>query len=149
MGEPYSYRGDSRVPAFPDDRPIVVYDGHCALCSGWAKFLVRHDRNEKFRLLAAQSDLGHAIYEHYALDPEDYETNILIADGMAFFKSEARIRMGEGLGFPWSLVAVFRIFPLKTRDACYEFIARNRFRFFGRRETCFLSPENDKSRLLG
>ena len=149
MREAYGYRRDSRVPSFSDDHPIVVYDGYCAFCSGWAKFLLRHDRKEKFRLLAAQSALGHAIYEHYALDPEDYETNILIADGMAFFKSEACLRMAEGLGFPWSLAAVFRIFPLKMRDACYEFIARNRMRFFGRNASCFLPSEDDKNRFLG
>jgi predicted DCC family thiol-disulfide oxidoreductase YuxK len=149
MRQAYSYRRDPGVPPFPDDRPIMVYDGHCALCSGWVKFLLRHDRGAKYRLLAAQSSLGHAIYEHYALDPEDYETNILIADGMASFKSEACIRTAEGLGFPWSLAAVFRILPLRMRDACYEFIARNRMRFFGRHATCFLPSEEYKNRFLG
>jgi putative tryptophan/tyrosine transport system substrate-binding protein len=55
--EPYSYRGDASVPQFPDDRPIIVFDGYCALCTGWAKFVLRHDRQEKFRLLPAQHEL--------------------------------------------------------------------------------------------
>ena len=80
---PYSYRDDPAVPSFPDDKPIIVFDGYCALCSGWAAFVLRHDPDSRFRLLSAQSPLGHALYVHYGLDPEDYETNILIANGHA------------------------------------------------------------------
>src|SRR5260221_13356069 len=106
MREAYSYRSDPAVPQFPDDRPIIVFDGYCALCSGWANFVLRHDRLGKFRLLPAQSPLGHAIYIHYGLHPDDYETNILIEHGQAWFKSEGSIRMAEGLGAPWSWAAV-------------------------------------------
>ena len=87
-----------------------------------------------YRLLSAQSPLGHALYVHYGLDPQDYETNILIADGVAWFKSESSIRMAEGLGFPWSLAAVFRVLPMAWRDRLYETVARNRLRWFGKRD---------------
>src|SRR5438477_9004570 len=137
MREPYSYRGDPAVPEFPDDHPIIIFDGYCALCSGFAQFVVAHDPAAKFRLLAAQSALGRALYVHYGLDPTDYETNILIADGVAWFKSEGSIRMAEGLGFPWSMAAVFRLLPMAVRDRLYAFIARNRLRLFGRREICY------------
>jgi predicted DCC family thiol-disulfide oxidoreductase YuxK len=146
--EPYSYRRDSAVPPFPDDRPIVVFDGYCALCSGWANFVLRHDRRCAFRLLRAQSPLGHALCVHYGLDPQDYETNILIADGRAFFKSESSIRMLEGLGFPWKLAAVFRIVPRPLRDRMYNFIARNRLRFFGKRATCYVPEQRYDDRFL-
>src|ERR1700692_1919467 len=101
MRAPYSYRGDPAVPAFPDDRPIVIFDGYCAMCSGFARFLLRHDGRGAYRLGAAQTRLGRALYIHYGLDPVDYETNILVVDGVAWFKSEASLRMAEGLGFPW------------------------------------------------
>jgi predicted DCC family thiol-disulfide oxidoreductase YuxK len=117
--EPYSYRRDPAVPAFPDDRPIIVFDGYCSLCSGWARFVLKHDRRRRFRLLPAQSDLGRALYIHYGLDPEDYETNILIAGGLAWFKSEGSIRMAGELGFPWSMAKVFRAMPLGLRDRLY------------------------------
>src|SRR4030088_90022 len=116
MRPPYSYRDDREVPAFPGDRPIIIFDGYCALCSGWAQFVLRHDARGVYRLLAAQSPLGRALYVHYGLDPEDYETNILIAEGVAWFKSEGSIRMAEGLGLPWSLAAGFRILPHPLRD---------------------------------
>jgi predicted DCC family thiol-disulfide oxidoreductase YuxK len=135
--EPYSYRCDPALAAFPDDKPVIVFDGYCALCSGWAQFVLHHDRDEIYRLLSAQSPLGRALYVHYGLDPEDYETNILIADGIAWFKSEGSIRMAQGLGFPWSLARAWRILPLALRDALYETIARNRLKLFGRRATCY------------
>jgi predicted DCC family thiol-disulfide oxidoreductase YuxK len=146
--EAYSYRRDPAVPPFPDDRPIIIFDGYCALCSGWAQFVLRRDRTARYRLLCAQSPLGYALYVHYGLDPQDYETNILIEDGAAWFKSEGSIRMAEGLGLPWSLAAVFRILPMPVRDRLYDFIARNRLKFFGKRATCYAPQPGYQDRFL-
>lgn len=148
MREPYSYRGDRSVPSFPDDRPVIIFDGHCALCSGWARFILRRDRQARYRLLPAQTPLGRALYVHFGLDPRDYETNILIADGLAWFKSESSIRMAEGLGFPWSLAALFRIVPLGFRDPLYDWVARNRLRLFGRTDACYRSEPGREDRFL-
>ena len=147
--ERHSYRNDPAVPGFPDDQPIIVFDGYCALCSGWAEFVLRHDHHGTYRLLPAQSPLGRALYVHYGLDPEDYETNILIADGVAWFKSEGSIRMAEGLGWPWSLAVGFRILPRRLRDRLYSFVARNRLRVFGKRESCYVPKAVDEDRFLG
>jgi predicted DCC family thiol-disulfide oxidoreductase YuxK len=137
------------VPPFPDERPIIVFDGYCAMCSGWANFVLRHDPRGIYRLLCAQSPLGHALYLHYGIDPQvDYETNILIADGHAWFRSESSIRMLTGLGWPWRLAAAFRILPGFLRDPMYDFIARNRLRFFGKRETCYLPQQQYADRFL-
>lgn len=148
MQKPFGYRDNSNVPKFPDDRPVILFDGHCALCSGWARFVLRHDREGKYRLLPAQTPLGRALYVHYGLDPQDYETNILILNGIAWFKSEGSIRMAEGLGFPWSLAGMMRVLPLKMRDALYEFVARNRLRFFGRQDICYRSTPGYEDRFL-
>jgi len=146
--EPYSYRHDPAVPAFPDDRPIIVFDGHCALCSGWARFVLRHDRSGRFRLLPAQTPLGRALYVHYGLDPVDYETNLLIDGGRLYVKSEGSIRMFEGLGAPWSWVRVLRLLPLALRDRLYGAAARNRLKWFGRREICMLAEPGHEDRFL-
>jgi predicted DCC family thiol-disulfide oxidoreductase YuxK len=145
---PYSYRGDPRVPKFSDEHPIIIFDGICVLCSGTATFVLRHDKQRQFRLLTAQSALGQALYVHYGLDPQHYETMILIADGVAYFKSDAGIRIAEGLGLPWSLAAAFRILPRGLRDRLYDAIARNRYRLFGRREHCYVASEADRARFL-
>ena len=148
MTESYSYRADPAVPGFPDDRPIIIFDGHCVLCSRWARFVLGHDKNRVFRILPAQTPLGDALYRHFGLDAVNYETNILLENGRHFLKSEGSIRMAEHLGFPWSLAAVFRILPLGLRDRLYEAVARNRYRWFGRREACLLSAAGHEDRFL-
>jgi predicted DCC family thiol-disulfide oxidoreductase YuxK len=144
----YSYRTDAAVPQFADDRPIVVFDGHCALCSGLVQFILRHDRAARFRLLAAQSPIGEALYLHYGLDPRDFETYILIERGTAHFRSEATIRLAEGLGFPWAAARLFRIVPAGWRDRVYDFVARHRFHLFGRRSVCFRPDPRFQDRFL-
>ena len=144
----YSYRQDPSIRAFPDDRPIILFDGVCAMCSAWAGFVLRHDKAAKFRLLTAQSALGHELYVHYELDPKNYETNILIQDGVAWFRSEGSIRMFEGLGLPWSLARVFRILPLPVRDALYNSVAKRRLKLFGQLEQCYMPPPDYKDRLI-
>jgi predicted DCC family thiol-disulfide oxidoreductase YuxK len=146
--EPYSYRRDPAVPEFPDDRPIVIFDGYCAMCSGFARFLLRHDSRGLFRLVPAQSALGRALYVHYGRDPVDYETNILLADGVAWFKAEGSIRMAEQLGLPWRLAAVFRLLPCSWREALYDTVARNRLRIFGKRDVCYVSDPHYADRFL-
>jgi predicted DCC family thiol-disulfide oxidoreductase YuxK len=148
MPTPYSYRSDPEVPDFPDANPIIIFDGVCVMCSAWARFILRQDRSGRYRLLPAQSELGTALYRHYGLDPVNYETNVLIENGMAYFKSTGTIRMFVSLGLPWSLMAVFRVIPEGIRDQAYEFIARNRYRWFGRRESCFIPTESEKARFL-
>jgi predicted DCC family thiol-disulfide oxidoreductase YuxK len=144
----YSFRRDPAVPAFADDRPIILFDGHCALCSGWVSFVLRHDRAAAFRLLPAQTALGKALYRHYGLDPQDYETNILIEDGRAFFKSESALRMLERLGPPWSAARALRVMPAPLRDRLYDIVARNRLRWFGRRDQCLISAPRYEDRFL-
>ena len=146
---PYGYRDDPAVPPFADDKPVIIFDGLCALCSGSASFVLRHDAKAVFRLLAAQSPLGRALYVHYGLNPQDYETMILIADGLAFEKSEAAIRIAKGLGFPWSLAVVLRIVPLALRDRLYAWVARNRIRWFGARDTCYMPDPRFADRMIG
>jgi predicted DCC family thiol-disulfide oxidoreductase YuxK len=145
---PYSYRADPRVPAFPDDRPVFIFDGHCALCSRWVDLILRRDRARRYRLLPAQSALGRALYGHYGMDPVDYETNVVLVDGVALFKSEGSIRLAMDLGFPWSLAGVLRLLPRRLADRLYEWVARNRFRWFGRRDTCYLPGAVDRERFI-
>jgi len=146
--EPFRYRGDPVVPSFPDDRPIIIFDGRCVLCSGFARFVLRTDRKRRYRLLATQTPLGVALYRHFGLDPVDYETNILLEDGRVWLKSEGTIRMFEGLGFPWRLVSLARVLPRPLRDRLYEFIARNRIRWFGARETCYVPDPSQADRFV-
>lgn len=144
----YSYRSDPAVPSFPDDRPIIVFDGHCSFCAGWVQFALRHDRHGRYAFLPAQSPLGEAIYKHYGLDPTDYETSILIADGLPWFAADGALRIAAGLGLPWSAANVLRILPSSWLAWGYDRIAANRIRWFGRREACLVPPPEFRSRFL-
>lgn len=146
--EAYSYRNDPAVPDFPDGRPIIIFDGECVFCSRFAQFILEHDRKRIFRLMAAQTPLGAALYTHYGLDPVGYETHILIEDGHTWLKSEGSIKMFERLGPPWSAVAVFRLLPPPLRDRLYMILARNRLRWFGIRKKCFVPEPEDADRFL-
>ena len=146
--EPFSYRHDSAVPAFPDDHPIIVFDGLCGFCSGWARFVLRFDRAATFRLVAGQTALGRALYTHYGLDTDDFQTNILIENGRAAFKADACLRMLELLGAPWSWAGVLRPLPMRWLDPAYDVIARNRFRIWGKRDVCFAPAPGQKNRFL-
>jgi predicted DCC family thiol-disulfide oxidoreductase YuxK len=145
---PYSYRDDPAVPAFPDDRPIIVFDGECVFCSGWARVVLRFDRKGVFRLLPAQTPLGAALYAHYGLDPANYETNILIENGVARFKADGSMRMASLLGFPFALANIFRILPGPAADGLYDLVAKNRYRLFGRSDVCYVPDPRYADRVL-
>ena len=145
---PLRIQDDPAIPAFPTDRPIIIFDGHCILCSGFARFVLRHDKKASFRLMAGQSSLGQSVYRHLGLDASDFETNILLYQGKAWFKSRGTIQMFYLLGFPWSVSMLFRIVPTTLLDQLYEWFARNRFKWFGRQEQCFLLDPAHRDRFL-
>ena len=148
MREPFSYRRDPSVPPFPDDRPIIIFDGNCVLCSRFAQFIMRTDRDRRFRLLAAQSPIGTALYTHLGLDPESYETFILLDEGRASVRSDAGLRIFGKLGFPWSLCVAARLMPRLARDKLYDLVARNRLRWFGARATCYVPDPSEADRFI-
>ncbi len=146
--KPFSYREDPSVPNFPDDRPIIIFDGSCVLCSGFARFVIRQDHRAVFRLVAAQTPLGQAIYHHFNLDPVSFETNVLLENGLAKFKSDGTIGMFMHLGLPWSLVSVLRLIPRFLLDKLYDIVARNRLRWFGSQAVCILADPAHSERFL-
>jgi predicted DCC family thiol-disulfide oxidoreductase YuxK len=145
----YSFRDDPSVPSFPDDRPIIVFDGDCVFCSASVRFILWADKHRRFRLMTARSVTGAALYRHFGRDPVRYETNILLADGQAWFESSASIRIFEILGFPWSLMRFFWLVPGSLRDRLYRVVARNRLRWFGVRDACFVPDPAQMDRFLG
>jgi predicted DCC family thiol-disulfide oxidoreductase YuxK len=144
----YSWRSDPAVPPFPDDRPVVIFDGNCVFCSAFAQFILRHDRRRRFRLTAAQTPLGTALFSHFGLDPTDYETSALLEEGRVWLKSDGILRIVAGLGFPWSLAALGLLVPQPIRDWAYQVFARHRLRWFGVRETCYVPRPDEADRFI-
>lgn len=144
----YSFRADTGVPAFPDSKPLVVFDGVCIFCSGFAKFILRHDRRNHLNLCTAQSKLGQALYLHYGLDLENYETNIVISGGRPHFKSDAFFEVMKLLGGGWPLLALLQIFPRRPRNWLYDRIARNRYKLFGKSESCMVPSPEQRTKII-
>lgn len=129
-------------------RPIIVFDALCVLCSANAQFVLRHDRKRHFRLASMQGDLGRSLYAKFGIDPRNPETLIVVVGHKALRNSDAVIAIWSALDLPWRLLAVGRFVPRALRDPLYRWVARNRYRLFGQRETCWLPRSEDADRLL-
>jgi predicted DCC family thiol-disulfide oxidoreductase YuxK len=128
--------------------PIIVFDAECVLCTANARFVLRHDRRGRFRLASMQGDAGAALYRRFGIDPVDPETMIVVEGDRALRDSDAVLAIWHGLGWPWRALAVLRLVPRSVRDPAYRWIARNRYRLFGRRETCWAPTPDQRERLL-
>ena len=144
----YSYREDPNVPDFPDDRAVIVFDGMCVMCSRFMCFILRHDRNHHFNFLPAQSLIGEALFAHYGLKAGDYDSVLLIENGELRIKWDASLAILEAIGWPWKLAALGRLLPKFLADPLYSFIARNRFKWFGRRDVCLIPTAEEQGRFL-
>jgi predicted DCC family thiol-disulfide oxidoreductase YuxK len=145
---PYSYRADPAVPAFPDDKALIVFDGVCVLCTGSARFVIEHDGAQAFRFATTQSPLGRALFCHYGLDTEAFETNLVLIDGRAYGKLDSVAAVLERLGGGWRLLAVLRFIPRPIADWLYDRIAKNRYTLFGRTEACMIPPPEWRARFI-
>ena len=131
------------------DRPLIVFDGMCVLCSANARFVLKHDRKRRFRLTTAQGPLGTELYRRFGLATDDYETMIVIDEqGRLLTESDGAIAIFSRLGWPWRIASAARIVPRKLRDALYRAVARNRYRLFGRRVSCWLPSPGEADRIL-
>lgn len=127
---------------------VILFDAVCPLCSANARFILRHDRRRRFRLASMQSEAGAALYRRFGIDPADPETLILVEGDRARRDSDAALAIWSELGWPWRAATVARIVPAPLRDAVYRWVARNRYRMFGRRETCWLPRPGEADRFL-
>lgn len=127
---------------------IVVFDGVCALCSGWVGFLLRHDTARRFRFAAMQDAAGRRLLATHGLDSDDPMSFLLLDASGARIDSDAIIVVLEKLGGAWRAARVLRLLPRHLRDRLYRALARNRYRWFGKRETCYLPPAAEQDRFL-
>lgn len=128
--------------------PIILFDAECVLCSANAQFILRQDRRAHFRLASLQGDAGAALCRAHGLDPADPDT-IIVAEGDRVWRnSDAVLRIYTGLGWPWRLAGIARLIPRGLRDPVYLWVARNRYRLFGRRQSCWMPQPEFRDRLL-
>jgi predicted DCC family thiol-disulfide oxidoreductase YuxK len=128
--------------------PIILYDGVCVLCSRVVRFVVRHDRAALFRFASMQSEPGRRLLARHGLPLDSWDSFVLVEDGAAYLKSTAFLRVVTRLSGPWPALAVGRFLPERLRDQAYDLVARNRYRLFGRRDSCMVPTPEVRSRFL-
>ncbi|WP_421361971.1 thiol-disulfide oxidoreductase DCC family protein [Agrobacterium rosae] len=148
MTAAYSYREDPSVPNFPDDKPLIVFDGECGFCSRDIDFVLRHDTKKLFRFTPAQSELGTALMRHYGYRMDNYETSLLIEHGIAYPRSDGVLRVLKLLGGTISIAAMLRGVPRGLRDNVYDLVARNRMKIAGRRQACRMPTAEESERFI-
>ena len=135
-------------PASKTEGPIILFDAECVLCSANAQFILKHDKAARFRLASMQGGVGAALYREHGMDPLD-PSSILVVEGDRVRRdSDAVLSTYEGLGLPWRLLGLFRMVPAIIRDPVYLWVARNRYRLFGKRATCWVAPPEFRGRLM-
>jgi predicted DCC family thiol-disulfide oxidoreductase YuxK len=129
--------------------PLVLFDGVCNLCNRSVQTILRHDRQARFRFASLQSPLGEKLRGELGIDREKVDSVILVEGGRWYKESDAALRIANGLGGFWKAFGVFRLVPRPLRNAAYRLIARNRYRWFGKTETCWVPTPELRGRFLG
>lgn len=131
---------------------IVLFDSQCNLCNGWSRLLLKYDKDCHFTLCRVQSQAGQFYLSKLGLPLQSYETVILLERDRGSFrqyhKSEAALRIAASLKGHWRYLALLRYIPRPLRDLFYDLVARNRYRWFGRRSRCLLPSAADEHRFL-
>jgi len=137
----------------PDVKPIVLYDGVCGLCNRLVQFLLKHDYNDSFRFASLQGELAKTLLTRHGKDPGDLDTVYVVksyglSDEALLARSDAILFMLVKLGGIWKLAIVGRVLPRTLRDLVYKFVARNRYRVFGKHESCLLPDPKHRGKFL-
>ena len=127
---------------------VVLFDGVCRLCSAWARFLIRFDRQCQFKLATVQSPQGQALLQHHGLPTSYYDSMVLIENGQLYTQSTAFLRVMKRLRWPWPLLYLAWLIPAPLRNWLYDRIALNRYRLFGRYQQCVVPDKEALSHFL-
>jgi predicted DCC family thiol-disulfide oxidoreductase YuxK len=128
--------------------PVVLFDGVCNFCNGTVNFLIRQDREKKLRFAALQSEAGQALLREHGLPTGEFGSFVFIEAGKAYTASTAGLRLYRHLPWYWRWTQIFWIVPRPLRDAVYNWIARNRYRWFGKKNACMIPTPDMRERFL-
>ena len=120
------------------DKPIILFDGFCNLCTFSLQYIMKRDRNGLFNYIPLHSDRAKDLIDNLDIDLSKIDSIILISNGIVFIKSKAVFNALSLVGGYWKFLLVFQIIPSVILDKIYDFIARNRYRVFGKRKDCFI-----------
>jgi len=127
---------------------IILFDGVCNLCNSSVNFIIRHDRKNRFKFAALQSDTGIKLVRKYEIDPRETDSIILIQGEKHYIKSSAALRIAKDLSGVYPLLFVFMIIPPFIRNWVYDYIAKNRYKWYGKKDSCMIPTKELKDKFL-
>jgi predicted DCC family thiol-disulfide oxidoreductase YuxK len=128
--------------------PIILFDGVCNLCNSSVQFILKRDRRGKFRFASLQGPAGQALLQRSGLPANHLDSFVLVENNKVYTRSSGALRVLWLLGGAWSLLYSLMIIPRPVRDGVYDWVARHRYRWFGKEESCWLPRPEWKSRFL-
>lgn len=133
-----------------ENNKIILFDGVCNLCNNSVLFVIKRDKKDLFRYASLQSEIGQQLVRERGIDTSQVDSIILIEPGVAYFtKSDAALEIAQDLGGLWKLSSVFSWIPKSIRDVIYDFVARNRYKWFGKKEACMVPTPELRAKFLG
>jgi predicted DCC family thiol-disulfide oxidoreductase YuxK len=133
----------------PINKKIILFDGVCNLCNSFVQFVIKHDKKDVFRFVALQSDFGIEIIKNIGLENQNIDSVVLYIPKCTFYiKSNAALEICKNLNGIFKLAVVLKVFPRFFRDFVYDFIARNRYRWLGKKESCMIPTPELKNKFL-
>jgi len=137
------------MESLPKNKKIILFDGVCHLCNASVEFVIQHDKKDIFRFVALQSDLGTTIIKHIGIDSENIDSIILYEPGVAYYyKSTAALEIAKDLSGFFHYASLFRIIPTFLRNPIYDYVAKNRYKWFGRQTLCMIPKPEMENRFL-
>jgi predicted DCC family thiol-disulfide oxidoreductase YuxK len=130
------------------DQPVVLFDGVCNLCNGAVQFIIKHDKKKQFRFASLQSDAGQQLLEQYNFPTDELNSFILIDNGTAYSRSTGALKVCKKLNGLWPMLYTFMVIPKIFRDSIYDWVGRNRYKWFGKKEECMIPTAELKARFL-
>lgn len=127
---------------------IVLFDGVCNLCNSTVQFILKRDKKERIFFTSLQAEKGQALLQQHNLPTQDFNTVVYIRNGTCYLKSSAVLYILLDLGSFWQIFFPLIVLPRFIRDAVYAWVARNRYRWFGRQESCMLPTPESKKRFV-
>ena len=133
----------------PKNKKIILFDGVCNLCNSAVQFIIERDKKDVFRFVALQSDLGLEICNYIGVNPKMMDSIILYEPGIAYYhKSEAALKIASELGGIYGILSAFSFLPQKINDTIYDYIAKNRYKWYGKKEQCMIPTPELKAKFL-
>ena len=133
----------------PENKKIILFDGICNLCNTAVQFVIKHDSKDLFRFVALQSELGQEITKHIGMDDSKVDSIILYEPGIAYYyKSEAALKIASYLVGSIHFLSFFKVLPTAFSDAVYDYVAKNRYRWYGKKDSCMIPTPELQSKFL-